>query len=56
MSRTLQSELYGVGSMDPAVISLVATLLALVALLACVVPALLATRVDPVRALMDLLR
>ena len=54
MSRSLQSELYGVGSMDPAVISLVATLLALVALLACVVPALRATRVDPVRALTDL--
>jgi predicted permease len=54
VSRSLQSQLFGVQSMDPGVISLVAVLLALVALVACVVPALRATRVDPVRALMDL--
>jgi predicted permease len=54
VGRSLQSQLFGVRSMDPGVISLVAVLLALVALVACVVPALRATRVDPVRALMDL--
>ncbi len=54
MSRSLQSQLYGVGSMDPIVLSLVAALLGVVALVACVVPALRATRVDPVKALMDL--
>ena len=54
MSRSLQSELYGVGSMDPLVISLVALLLGGVAIVACVVPAIRATRVDPVKALMDL--
>jgi ABC-type antimicrobial peptide transport system permease subunit len=54
MSRGLQSQLYGIGSMDPGVVSLVAVLLALVALVACVVPALRATRVNPVRALMEL--
>jgi ABC-type antimicrobial peptide transport system permease subunit len=54
MSRSLQSQLYGVGSMDPLVISLVAALLGVVALVACVVPALRATRVDPVKALMEL--
>jgi putative ABC transport system permease protein len=53
MSRSLQSQLFGVGSLDPSVISLVALLLALVALAACVVPAVRAARVDPVRALMD---
>ncbi len=54
MSRALQSQLYGVGSMDPGVISLVALMLAVVGLAACAVPAVRATRVDPVKALMDL--
>jgi predicted permease len=54
MSRSLQSQLFGVGSMDPGVVSVVAVLLAIVALVASAVPALRATRVEPVRALTDL--
>ncbi len=53
MSRTLQSQLFGVGALDPGVISLVAGLLALVAVIACAVPAIRATRVNPVQALTD---
>jgi predicted permease len=54
MSRSLQSHLFGVGSMDPEVIAVVAALLAIVALAASVVPAMRATRVEPIRALTDL--
>ena len=50
--RIMQSELYGIGSMDPVVLATVATILALVALTACLIPARRATQVDPVRALM----
>jgi predicted permease len=53
MSRSLQSQLFGVGSLDPRVISAVAVLLALVALVACAVPAVRAARVNPVTALTD---
>ncbi|MGE5360510.1 MAG: ABC transporter permease [Bacteroidales bacterium] len=53
MSRGLQSQLFGVGSLDPSVISLVVVLLAVVALVACAVPALRASRVSPVIALTD---
>jgi predicted permease len=53
MSRGLQSQLFGVGSLDPGVISLVVVLLAVVALVACAVPALRASRVSPVIALTD---
>jgi predicted permease len=49
--RALESQLYGVGAMDPVVLSVVAGLLALVALAACTVPARRAARIDPVVAL-----
>ena len=49
--RLMQSMLFGVQSMDPLVIGLVAVLLGLVALVACAIPAYRATRVDPVSAL-----
>jgi len=51
LRSTLQSQLYGVEPLDPAVWAGVAGVLALVALLACVLPAHRATRVNPVVAL-----
>jgi hypothetical protein len=51
--RGLESQLFGVSPMEPSVLAAVAGLLALVALLACVVPARRATRIDPFRALSE---
>jgi predicted permease len=49
--RTIQSQLYVFGAMDPLVLGTVAVLLAAVALLACSVPARRAARIDPSVAL-----
>ncbi|MGB2715319.1 MAG: ABC transporter permease [Vicinamibacterales bacterium] len=49
--RIMESQLYGVGGLDPAVISAVAVLLGAVAMLACLVPARRAARIDPLVAL-----
>jgi putative ABC transport system permease protein len=51
LARLMGSLLYGVSASDPATFAAVAALLAAVAVLACLVPALRATRVDPMRAL-----
>ncbi len=51
LRRLIESQLYGVSPLDPAVLATVAALLAAVALAACLVPARRATRVDPVTAL-----
>jgi len=51
LGRVIESHLYGVSSMDPMVVGLVLVVLGVVALVACVVPARRATRIDPVRAL-----
>jgi ABC-type antimicrobial peptide transport system permease subunit len=51
--RLIRSLLYGVEPADPAVIGLVALLLAATGLAACVLPARRATRIDPVEALAD---
>jgi ABC-type antimicrobial peptide transport system permease subunit len=51
VTRYLASLLYGVSTTDPATYAVVAVLIAAVALLACLLPALRATRVDPMEAL-----
>lgn len=53
VGRAIQSQLYGVGALDPTVLASVAGLLSAVAFLACLVPARRATRIDPVDALTD---
>jgi hypothetical protein len=53
LRRALESQLFGVGMLDPEVIASVAALLLAIALLACLVPARRASRTDPVRALSD---
>ena len=50
-TRLLQSILYGVSAVDPITFATVAFLLAVVALLACWLPAYRAARVDPMIAL-----
>ena len=50
-SRALGSVLYGVGALDAPAFAIAIASLALVALLACVLPARRATRVDPIVAL-----
>ncbi len=50
-SRTLDELLYGVAPSNPVIFSSAAALLALTALMACIVPALRAARVDPLTSL-----
>jgi ABC-type lipoprotein release transport system permease subunit len=50
-TRLLESLLFGIAGTDPATFVGVSALFLLVALAACLVPALRATRVDPVVAL-----
>ncbi len=51
LARTLRSQLHGVGTVDPAAYGLAAGLVALCGGLACLAPALRASRVDPAVAL-----
>jgi putative ABC transport system permease protein len=51
LSRYLDSMLYEVSTLDPATFAAAALLMLLVSMLACYLPALRATRVDPVEAL-----
>jgi putative ABC transport system permease protein len=51
MTRVIASLLFGVTTKDPITFVAVAVLLALVALLACYIPARRATRLDPLHAL-----
>ena len=50
-SRLLQSELYGAGAMDPVTVAAATALLAVVAMVAALVPSWKASRLDPLRAL-----
>ena len=49
--RAMESQLYGVSGMEPAVLAGVAGVLAVVAVIACAVPARRASRIDPMGAL-----
>jgi putative ABC transport system permease protein len=51
LTRLLASLIYGVTPTDPATFAAVTALLAAIAVLACVIPAAKATRIDPVAAL-----
>ena len=53
LTRFLSNQLFSVGATDPATFTLVSVTLAAVAFLATLVPAMRATRVDPVVALRD---
>jgi putative ABC transport system permease protein len=50
-TRVLEAQLYGVTRTDPATFALVAVVLTAVAMMATLIPALRATRLDPVKAL-----
>ena len=51
LRRLIESQLHGVSSLDSTVLALVVVLLATVSLVASVIPALRATRIDVARAL-----
>ena len=53
LSRALSRLVFGVSATDPATLAAVAVILSLVALAACLLPALRATRLDPLAALRD---
>jgi predicted permease len=53
LTALLRTQLFGIGPRDPLVLAGVPLLLLTVAALACVIPALRATRIDPVEALRD---
>ena len=51
--RALETQLFGIGALDPLVLSMVTVTLTLVALIACGLPARRAARIDPLIALTD---
>jgi ABC-type antimicrobial peptide transport system permease subunit len=53
ITTLMQSLLFGVTPVDPAAYAVATAALAAIAIAACVVPALRATRVDPLAALRD---
>jgi predicted permease len=53
LRRTLESQLFGITASNPMVFLLVSAVLAVVALVACAVPARRATRIDPLIALTE---
>ena len=53
LARFIQGVLYGVSSNDPITLGIVVLVLALAGILACLLPALRATRIDPIQALRE---
>jgi putative ABC transport system permease protein len=53
LRRTVQSQLYGVGAMDPTVMTAVAIVMFMVATAACIFPARRAASTNPTNALAD---
>jgi len=53
LRQSLQSQLFGISATDPTVMAAVALILAVVAAVACLLPARRATRIDPVVALSE---
>jgi predicted permease len=53
LRKSLESQLFGVSATDPRVLAAVTALLALVAVVACALPARRATRIDPIIALAE---
>jgi predicted permease len=53
LRRSLESQLFGVSAGDPLVLAAVTVILALVAVVACALPARRATRIDPIVALAE---
>jgi putative ABC transport system permease protein len=51
LTRLIKSLLYGVSATDPATLVTISTLITIVALCACYLPARKATRIDPLLAL-----
>jgi len=53
LTRLLQAQLFNVKPTDPATLTAVAVFIAIIAFIACYVPAQRATRVDPIVTLRD---
>jgi ABC-type antimicrobial peptide transport system permease subunit len=51
LTRFLQKMLFGIGATDPMTFSIIALMVVFVAILACIVPARRAMKVDPLKAL-----
>jgi ABC-type antimicrobial peptide transport system permease subunit len=53
LNKTVSSQVYGIGALDPEVIAVVAVLLGVIALTACLIPARKAAKVNPAIVLSD---
>jgi predicted permease len=53
LRKTLETQLFGISATDPVVLATVTMVLAVVAVLACALPARRATKIDPIVALAD---